>query len=154
MKISIQMTLKHGKRFLEPQKIAKIDVHNGHWKYWDNMMETDKKESLTLNNISKATYLHQPVKDAISHHDYKNYKENGELVVNDASIRTYNTLLDYIVCRINNTKEAYHDYGWKKEKFNCILFEDVYVKSDENTVVKNIEYRKMGLLTVEMEVIE
>lgn len=161
MKLEIKIT-KIETGFLRTNKeIATIDICNGHWKYNDNMMETDEKISLTLNTIGKAYYLSKPVKDAYPYYDHKLYKETGEIKVKEASVRLYDNLLDFLNCRINNVKDDYKkgtykllDYDKKGGMtFNCVLFEDDIMLS-ESTVVNDITFKKDGLLEINIKVVE
>ena len=152
MKMNIQIT-KIGTGLRTNEEIVNIDICNGNWKYNDWYMETDEKISLTMNNITEAEYLHYPVKDAYPHYDMEKARKY-ELEVIDASIRSYDSLHKYLVYRINNCKEDYKEHGWTERTFNIILFDEKYVKSDEQTVVKDIVYENQGLCEVKITVVE
>ena len=114
------------------QVIASATVKNGNWQYVDDYMETDKMESVTINTINKTHYLLNPVKDYIQHYDWDKFHETGDLVETGKSWRIYNTLLEYLNCRIGNLS----DYRVKRERtreFECILmsFQGYYSKINE-----------------------
>ena len=154
MKMNIQIT-KIGTGFLESDKvIADIDICNGNWKYTDNLMESEDKIPLTLNTIRKSHYLDKPVKDAYPFYDHDKLVNDDEIVVTGAMVRTYDNLLDFINCRIKNTKEDHKRHGWTERTFEAILFEKVYVRATEDDVVANISYESKGLIEVRMEIIE
>lgn len=143
MKMNIQIT-KIEKGFLSNEnEIVNIDICNGHWKYEENNWE-DGKISLTLNNICKAHYLHQPVKDAYPFYDFEEVKENNNLIVTDAMVRTYDSLIDYLTHRINNTKEDYKKHGWTERTFTIVLF-DLSTKKFRDDVTTDIVYEQEGL---------
>ena len=145
-KMQIKIT-KHETGFLRtPETIVEIDINCGNWKYWDDMQETTEKTSLTINNIGKSYYLTTPVKDAIGYHDQEAWEENREIIIKGASVRTYDSLLEYLNCRINNAKES----CLKNHTFNAVMFEEDFVKSTDNTVVKDIVYTKPVRITVEI----
>ena len=153
MKMNIKLT-KIGTGFLEnDREIVNIDITNGHWKYWDYHMETDAKEPLTINSINKAHYLHFPVKDAFPYCDTKLAREKHEYKVIDAMVRTYDTLLSYLNCRIENTKEDYWKFGWAEDKFTIVLFDLASEKFRED-VTKDVVYEKEALCEVKITVVE
>lgn len=154
MKIEITITNE-----ARNEEIVEIEISNGNWKYWDDYMDGFEKESLTINTINKAHYLHFPVKDEIQHYDYDLYRETGELVETDKSFRVYDSLVEYLNCRINNAKEYKYD---NKHTFRCAIFDDITKYSDK-TIESEVSYSsyerdlfKTGLkwLTVEIEVIK
>ena len=153
MKMNIKLT-KIGTGFLEDDcEIVNIDITNGHWKYNDDHMETDAKEPLTINSINKAHYLHLPVKDAYPFCDHDLLREKNEYKVVDAMVRTYDTLLSYLNCRIENTKEDYWEHGWTEREFTIVLFDLASEKFRED-VTKDVVYEKEALCEVEITVVE
>ena len=161
MKINVKIT-KKGLGFFESDKeIVDIDICNGAWKYWDCYMETNEKVPITINTITKAHFLHYPVKDAFPHHDMDLYKETGEIKVVDASIRVYENLLSFLNCRIDNVKQDYKkgtykllDYDKKGGvTFYATLF-DYDIRRSEETVINDIIFENEGLIEVKIKVIE
>ena len=151
MKLNIQIT-KIQKGFLSNEnEIVNIDINNGNWKYEENNWEKGKI-SLTINNICKAHYLHQPVKDAYPFYD-KEEAKNYNLVVEDAMVREYDSLIDYLTHRINNVKENYKKYGWTEQTFNIILF-DLNTKKFRDDIVADIVFEKEALCEVKISVVE
>ena len=138
----------------EQKEIVNIDICNGNWKYWDIYTETDEKISLTMNNIYEANFLKYPVKDAYPHYDIEKARNENKLEVIDASVRTYNTLHEYLVHRINNCKENYKKHGWTEKTLYIVLFEDEYVKSTEASVIGDIVYKQEDLVEVKIEIVE
>jgi len=154
MKMNIQI-IKNETGFLKtPYEIVNIDINNGHWKYVDNLMETEEKISLTINSIRKSHYLEKPVKDAYPFYDHEHLKETNELKVTDAMVRSYETLLDFLNCRINNTKEDYKRHGWTEREFEAVLFDLKYVRATEDDVVGNMVYEADENITVKIKVVE
>ncbi|WP_458454408.1 hypothetical protein [Methanobrevibacter sp.] len=70
--------------------------------------------------------------------------------MDNAYIRTYDTLMGYLNCRINNLKKM----NSNKLETNIILFKQSYVKSDENEVTRKIEYEQEELIKVVIEKIQ
>lgn len=128
-----------------PSKIIDIDICCGNWKYWDDHKETTEKQSLTINTICNSTYLSLPVKDAVGMHDENEWKENRKIIIADAFVRTYDSLIDYLNHRINNAKDS----CLKEHTFHCVLFEDNCLSKDQ-TVVNDITYEKESLLEVKI----
>ena len=153
MKMNIQITkIKNG--FLRNnEEIANIDINCGNWKYWEHTMKTDEKISLTLNNICKTHLLHQPVKDAYPFYDHEKAKENYELIVTDAMVRTYDSLIDYLTHRINNCKDDYKKYSWTESDFTIVLF-DLSTKKFRDDIVTDIVYEKEALCEVKITIVE
>lgn len=149
MKLNIQITKETGDIY-EGEKIIDIDINNGHWKYWDIYSQTTEKTTLTLNNFYEATFLTQPVKDAITHFDENEWEKNKKLIIDDAYVRTYDTLMDYLNCRICNIKEM----NKKEMTLFITLFKQEYVKSNECSVIEDITYKQYGLLKVEIKKVE
>lgn len=148
-KINIQITKKEtGFLRNNEEKIAEIEINCGNWKYWDNHMECEPNEkiSLTMNNIYKARYLALPVKDAIADYDLEAYKENREIIITGASVRTYDSLHEYLCHRINNAKES----CLKDHEYTAVLFDETFKKHCEDTVVNNIVYEQEGMITVKI----
>ena len=148
-KYNIKITKETGAVY-EKEKIVEIDINNGHWKYWDNFAETEEKTSLTMNNFYDATYLKYPVKDAVIHYNQKELEENRKLVQDDAYVRTYDTLMGYLNCRIHNFK----DMRSKEMTLYIVLFEQKFVRSNEDDITGNIVYEQEGLLKVEFKKVE
>ena len=154
MKMNIQIT-KIGKGFLETdEEIVNIDICNGHWKYWDTY--TEEKVSLTINTIRNAHYINLPVKNAYGFTDVELYNETGEIQTEKAIVRTYNTLLDYLNCRIGNVKEDYKKghYGryYKDGRtFNAVLFKEPRRCND---ICESIPYELDGEIEVKITVVE
>lgn len=123
------------------EEIVEIEICRGNWKYWDDFMDAlpSEKESLTLNTINKAHYLHFPVKDEIQHYDYDLYEETGELKETHKSFRTYDSLLSFLNYRINNVKEEPRRWREKINTFRCAIFDDITRYSDK-TIECNMEY--------------
>jgi len=111
VKINIQIRAKRTGYTDDNKLLVEIDINNGHWKYWEDFMETQEKQNLTINNICKTVYLNQPVKDQIQKHDLKLYKETRELKVIGHDTRLYDNLLSYLNYRIDNLKEDYKKFG-------------------------------------------
>lgn len=135
------------------EKLAEITVNNGNWKYWERQMETTEKQTLTINNIHDAVILNRPVKDAIGIYDQEAWENDCEIIVADAMVRTYDNLLSYLNCRINNTKEDYKKHGWTERTFTAVLFEPVFKLSKDDTVIANIEHEVETLIEIEIRVI-
>ena len=150
MKIEIQIT-KIGNGFLETDKeIANICVCNGNWKYWDDYFEGYEKESLTINTINKAHYLSLPVNDAYPIHNHEEAVQ-GNLIVEQAIVRPYSNLLEYLNCRIKNTKEEYCKYGWTERTYNIVMLEG---KVNRKDVVADRVYDKKSELEITFRVIK
>ena len=135
------------------EEIVNIDICNGNWKYWDTHSETEEKTSLTINNIYNAHYLNKPVKDVYPFYDYEKAREENILIVTDAMVRTYDTLLGYLNCRINNSKEEYKKYGWTERTYNIIMFDESIVRSSDD-VTEGVNYNKGNLIEVKITVVE
>lgn len=136
MRLEVEITEKKRGNYSPDRTIVKMTCNHGHWKHWDNMMEIEDTElvSLTINTLYDSYYLNKPVKDVITHYDHEIWKEKRELVATGKSARFYNTLMDYIHCRVKNFKEnksmwKYSD-DWKTETYTCFLFEDNVIYSD------------------------
>lgn len=150
MKIEVQI-LKDG------NTIVKIDISNGRWRYKDDYM--GEKIPLTINNIVESMYLSLPVKDAYSYYNRKLYEETGEVKVAKASVRKYNTLLEYLNHRVNNVKEMYKKGTYKlleydKEggkKYHCTIFEDRIIQ--DKSVMEEVVYKCEGIIEVNIEVV-
>ena len=158
MKLNIEITKKGTGFFTDDETIVKIDVNNGNWKYWEDSQEGHEKTSLTINNICKSHYIHLPVKDAYGFHDHDLYNETGEIQVKSASVRTYDSLLDYLNYRINNVKEDVKSGTWKLLNydengriFNATLFKEV---RGNNDVCEDITYELDGEIEVLIKVVE
>ena len=96
MKIEIE---KIGKGYLRGnEKLAEIEINNGHWKVWENHMECteDDKVSLTINNLHDMMVLNLPCKDAIGIHDKKVWEEHREFKIKSAIVRNYDNLVSYL----------------------------------------------------------
>ena len=159
MKMNITITNE-----MRNEEIVEICICNGNWKYWDDYMEAlpSEKQSLTINTINKAYYLHYPVKDEIQHYDYDLYKKTGELKETDKSFRAYESLLSFLNYRIDNVKEDYCKWNDKEHTFRCAIFDDI-TRYAEKTIESEISYKSYesycfnkGLkwLTVKIEVID
>ena len=153
MKLEIQITQKTGTLRNDDEKIVEITVNNGNWKYWDKYTEGTEKQTLTINNIHDAHILNQPVKDAIAYHDQEAWKNNREIIVAGASVRTYDNLLSYLNCRINNVKDRYKRHGWTKAHYTAVLFDEVFKLTKDDTVTANIEFETEGLIEIDIRVI-
>lgn len=152
MKLEIKITKKEtGIR--NDETLAEITVNNGNWKYWENHMETTEKQTLTINNIHDARILNQPVKDAIGIHDQEAWKNDREIKVIDAGVRTYDNLLSYLNCRINNVKDCYKRHGWTEAHYTAVLFDEVFKLTKDDTVTANIEFETEGLIEIDIRVI-
>ena len=151
--LNIQLTEQETGIFGHDRKIVEIDIKNGAWKYWDYHKEDDEKTSLTINNVSKAHYLHYPVKDAYPFYDNDELRNNNKIVVTDAMVRTYDTLLSYLNCRINNMKEENKKYGWTEMTKYITLFDDSIVRNSDD-VTADVIYEKSCLVKVEIKVVE
>lgn len=149
VKINIKITKLETSFLRTPTEIVDIDICNGNWKYNDDMMENTEKESLTINTVCKSAYLSLPVKDAIGYHDKKAWEENREIKITGATVRTYDSLLDYLNCRINNVKES----CLKEHIFHCVLFENNSFSRD-NKATNDIVYEKEALCEVKITVVE
>ena len=95
------------------ETIAEATVRNGNWKYWDEIMETGEKVPVTINTIGKTYYLTKQVRDCLNTYDWDKYKETGELEKDGEIFRHYDSLLEYLICRMGNTH--------REAKFNCNL---------------------------------
>jgi len=153
MKMNITITKIGTKIFETDSKIADIDICNGNWRYIDDHMDTDEKVPLTINTIRKSHYLSQPVKDAYPFYDHEALQENDEIKVIDAMVRIYDSFLEYLNCRIDNTKEEYLKYGWTERTYNIVLF-DLASKKFRTGVTEDIAYEKEALLEVKFTVVE
>ena len=153
MKMNITITKIGTGIFETDSKIADIDICNGNWKYNDDHMETDEKIPLTINTIRKSRYLSQPVKDAYPFYNHDAVKENNELIVTDAMVRIYESFLEYLNCRIENTKEEYCKFGWTERTYNIVLF-DLASNKFRDDVTGDIVYEKEALLEVKFTVVE
>lgn len=150
MKIEIKIT-KIGTGFLETdEEIVNICVCNGNWKYWDDYFEGYEKESLTINTINKAHYLSLPVNDAYPIHNREEALQ-GNLIIEQAIVRPYNNLLEYLNCRIENTKEEYCKHGWTERTYHIVMLEG---DSDRNDVTAERLYDKVNELELNFRVIE
>lgn len=153
--MKLNITIKSEKWNTE---IVNIDIKNGNWKYIDDTMETDEKISLTMNNVREAYYLSMPVKDEYPHYDWDLYKETGEVKQIGATVRTYDNLHEFLICRINNTKEdATRKYRYEEKIINhykCALLDKKFVKTADVTMDSEIVFEKKDDLTVTIEVIE
>ena len=149
MKMNIKITKLETGFLRTPTEIIDIDICNGNWKYHDDHMETEEKIPLTINTICNSAYLSLPVKDAIGFYDKKEWEENRNIIISGASVRTYDSLLYYLNCRINNAKDSCLD----EHTFNCVLFEDNSFTKD-HTVVNDIVYEKESLLEVKIIKVE
>lgn len=156
MKMNITITNE-----MRNEEIVEIEICNGNWKYWDDFMDGIEKQSLTINTINKAYYIHFPVKDEIQHYDYDLYKETGELKKTHKTFRTYESLLSFLNYRIDNFKEEYCKWNTKEHTFRCVIFDDITRYSDK-TLESEMSYEsyesysfEKGLkwLTVKIEVI-
>ena len=144
------------------EEIVEIEICNGNWKYWDDYMDSTEKESLTINTFNKAHYLAFPVNDEIKFDiDQEAYENDGEIIYRQKSVRTYDSLLNYLNCRIQNVKEDAHIF--KEQTFECVLFDDIEGMTSERTLTENLVYKseesRLGnkgakILTVKIEVIE
>ena len=159
MKMNITITNE-----MRNEEIVEICICNGNWKYWDDYMEAlpSEKQSLTINTINEAHYLHFPVKDEIQHYDHDLYKKTGELKKTNKSFRVYESLLSFLNYRIDNVKEDYCKWNDKEHTFRCAIFDDVTTYS-EKTIESEISYKsyeshcfEKGLkwLNIKIEVIE
>lgn len=154
MKMNIQIT-KIETGFLKfNEEIVNIDINNGNWKYWDRFSETEEKTPLTMNNFHDATILGQPVKDALPHYDEEKWENEDELVQDDAYVRTYDTLMGYLNCRIGNLKDSYKRRGKTELITNIVLFNKKYVRSNEDDIVGNAVYEAEDLLEVKITIVE
>ena len=158
MKMNIQIIAKRTGYTDENTEIVDIDICNGHWKYWDDHMDTDDKVSLTINTIGKAYYLNMPVKDTIDMHDLEHYKETGELKVTGTHVRVYDNLLHFLNCRIDNVKEDAKSGYWKickinSAEFECTLFESAYSNYNDD-LSADIVYAEDEEVVVKIAVIE
>ena len=143
------------------EEIVEIEICNGNWKYWDNYMESTEKESLTINTFNKAHYLAFPVKDEIKFDLDKEAYEKGEIIYRQKSVRIYDTLLEFLNCRINNVKEDAHIF--KEQTFECVIFDDYAGRFSEMELESEITLKSeesycfdkgAKRLTVKIEVIE
>ena len=148
MNIQIKQANKYG----EMETIADIDIKNGNWKYWDTYMETTEKQTLTINNIQEMNLINQPVKDAIGIHDKELWENERELVISDASVRTYQNLLSYLNYRINNTKEDYKKWGRSYNRYTAVLYDEEFYLTKDEDVVRNITYKAQGLIEIKIKV--
>ena len=153
MKMNITLTKIGTGIFETDSKIADITICNGNWRYNDDHIDTDEKVPLTINTIRKSHYLSQPVKDAYPFYDHEALQENNEIKVIDAMVREYDSLLEYLNCRIDNTKEGYCKYGWTERTYNIVLF-DLSSKKFRENVTEDIVYEKDALLEVKFTVME
>lgn len=159
MKMNVQVIAKRTGYTDENTKIVDIDISNGHWKYWDDYMDCEdtEKVSLTINTIGKAYYLNMPVKDIINMHDLKHYEKTGELKVTGTSVRIYDSLLQFLNCRIDNVKEKSKTAYWKIcdincQEFECFLFSETYNSFDD--LNEDIVYEKDEEIVIKITVIE
>lgn len=158
MKMNITITNE-----MRNEEIVEIEISNGNWKYWDDFMDGIEKQSLTINTINKAHYLPFPVKDEIQHYDYDLYRETGELKETYKSFRVYDSLLQYLNCRIGNVKEEQSSrFADKEHTFRCAIFDET-TRYNGKTIESEISYessesfcfeRGLKWLTVKIEVIE
>lgn len=147
---------------MRSENIVEIEICKGNWQYWDDFMETNEKESLTINTFNKAHYLAFPVKDEIKFDlDQEAYENDGEIIYRQKSVRIYDSLLQFLNCRINNVKEDAHIF--KEQTFECVLFDEYTDKFSEmeleSEVTLKSEENRLGnkgakKLTVKIEVIE
>lgn len=151
-KINIKITKKET-GFRNDKKIIDADICNGNWKYWDNHYEFEEKETLTINNICKSIYLSAPVKDAYPFYDHEAVKERHELIVTDAMVRTYDSLIDYLNHRVNNCKEDYKKHGWTERTFTIVLF-DLSTSKFRDDAVADVVYEKECLCEVKITIME
>lgn len=150
-KLNIQITKEN--RYDGQEKILDIDIKNGNWKYWEDHFEFEEKQSLTINNICKSFYLSTPVKDAYPFYDYEHLEETNELIVKDAMVRTYDSLLDYLNHRVNNCKDDYKKHGWTEREFTIILFK-LGTDKFRCGAVEDIVYEKECLCEVKITIME
>ena len=155
MKLNIQITNQTN------EKIIDLDVNCGNWKYNDDYMETDEKISLTMNNIFEAHYLGLPVKDAYGIHDRELWENERKIQVEKAYVRPYETLHKYLCHRINNAKEEFKspvcdimEYKEKGITYTAVLFDEIYVKNDDEDIVKPTEYELETMITVKINWVE
>ena len=152
------INIEKANKYNEFETIVEIDINNGNWKYWDTYMETDEKMSLTINNIGEAYYLTQPVKDAGNFHDHELYEKTGEFKVVGANVNTFNTLTEFINCRLNNVKEdvksnIYNIVYAKKggRTFNAVLFNEQRRSKD---IVEDITYSDATQIRMTIKLVE
>ena len=145
---------------LDSEKIVDIDISNGSWKYWDSYMEDDEKVALTINTINETHYLQMPVKDAYAFHDMKIYKDKGEVKVESACIRYYDSFLSYLNFRLDNVKEDvksgfYQRYYKEKDgrDFTATIFEGK-CEDNETSVIDDISYKCKGMIEVRIKMID
>lgn len=140
------------------RELITLENANGHWKFNEDHFEDEKMMPLTINTISNSFYLGVPCKDEISHYDMDLYKETGELVETYKTTRLYHTLLDFIICRVNNAKEDFKKLGnvsddWKHFEYKCVLF-DRDNHDFKEPIETAIEYKATDSLKVIVDVIE
>lgn len=152
VKLNVQIEKKTG--IYENKLIADIDINNGNWKYWEIYTDGAEKQTLTINNVHDSVILNAVVKDAIGIHDTELWKNETELKVKDAMVRRYDNLLSYLNCRVNNVKDDFKKHGWTERTFTAVMFEEVYVKSADESVVRDIVYEADGLIEIKIKVIE
>lgn len=154
MKLQIEIT-QNGNEIIE------IDINNGHWKIWEDTMEETQKQSLTINNLINSHYLSLPVKDVYSIHDHKLWEEKREIQTKEADVRTYDSLIEYLNCRIDNAKDKFKSnicdiMGYKETgiKYTAVLFEEHYKRHSEDLVTDDIKYESTGLIEVKINWVE
>ena len=151
MKMNIEIT-KIGTKFLETDKtIADIDICNGNWKINEDWMETYDKIPLTINTIGKSRYLTLPVKDAYPFYNKEALIERNECIVEDAMVRPYDSLLEFLNCRINNAKEDFKKFKWWNERtFTCVLFDSKIRPSRDEDITGEFVYENKALLEIKI----
>lgn len=143
MKMNIQIRNK-----AKDVELVNIDIKNGNWKYWDDYMDNNEKETITINNTHDFHYINLPVKDAIPYYDPEAL-ENNELKITKAFIRPYDSLLGYLNCRIQNIKET---KGKKELTANIIIFDEDF--DNDKDVCEDIIYHKDQMVEVKIKVVD
>lgn len=151
-KMNIQITKEN--HYGEQEKIVNIDIKNGNWKYWDRYCKGEEKQTLTINNVHDMTIINQPVKDALAYHDIELFKETGKLKMTCASVRTYDNLLSYLNCRINNAKDDYKKWGYTERRYTAVLFEEEFYLTKDETAIRDITFECKGLIEITIKVLE
>lgn len=132
--MKINVTIKNQ---IKDTEIVEIEICNGNWKYWDDYMDSTEKESLTINTINKAHYLHFPVQDVLQYGLDEEAYENGEIVYKKETVRLYHSLLKYLNCRIKNVKES---RLFKDQTFECVIY-DNFGRYSGRTLEEDICYK-------------
>lgn len=148
------INIKQENIYGELETIVDIDINRGNWKYWDRYFQNREKIKLTINNIHDVTIVNMPVKDAVPIWDMDIWENERELIVKDACIRTYDNLLSYLNCRIDNMKELNKKYGRMHENWTAVLFEREIVRNKDNAVVRDIKYEQEDLIEICIKVVE